>query len=73
MNIVNQYGEKRNGFAEVAVICHVTCRCFDRFLIQGVDRNILYTLYSQGHLEDFGGPGHLQEMRPLTIHVGVIM
>ena len=38
MNIVNQYGEKRNGFAEVAAFCHVTCRYFNRFLLQ-VDRN----------------------------------
>ena len=27
----------------------------------------------QGRLEDFGGPGHLQEMRPLTIHMGAIV
>ena len=39
MNIVDQYGEKRNGFVEVAVFCHVTCRYFNRFLLQGVDRN----------------------------------
>ena len=39
MNVVNQYGEKRNGFAEVAAFCHVTCRYFDRFLLQGVDIN----------------------------------
>ena len=39
MNVVNQYGEKRNGYAEVAVFCYVTCRYFDRFLLQGVDRN----------------------------------
>ena len=38
MNIVNEYDEKRNGFAEVAEFCHVTCRYFDRFLLQ-VDRN----------------------------------
>ena len=25
MNVVNQYGEKWNGFSEVAVFCHVTC------------------------------------------------
>ena len=39
MNVVNQYGEKRNGFAEVVAFCHVTCRYFDRFLLQGVDKN----------------------------------
>ena len=39
MNVVNQYGEKQNGFAEVAVFCHMTCRYFDRFLLQVVDRN----------------------------------
>ena len=39
MNVVNQYGEKRNGFTEVVALCHVTCRYFDRFLLQGVDRN----------------------------------
>ena len=27
----------------------------------------------QGRLQDSGGPGHLQEMRPLTIHVGAIV
>ena len=36
---VNQYGDKRNGFAKVAAFCHVTCRYFDRFLLQGIDRN----------------------------------
>ena len=39
MNVVNQYGEKQNGFTEVVVFCHVTSRYFDRFLLQGVDRN----------------------------------
>ena len=39
MNIVNQYDENWNGFAEVAAFCHMTCRYFDRFLLQGVDRN----------------------------------
>ena len=39
MNVVNQYGEKQNGFAEVAAFCHVTCKYFDRFLLPGVDRN----------------------------------
>ena len=39
MNIVNQYGDKWNGFVEVAAFCHMTCRYFDRFLLQGVDRN----------------------------------
>ena len=39
MNVVNQYGEKRNGFTEVVAFCHMTCRYFDRFLLQGVDRN----------------------------------
>ena len=38
VNVVNQYGEKQNGFAEVVAFCHVTCRYFDRFLLQ-VDRN----------------------------------
>ena len=40
MNVVNEYGEKRNGFAEVAAFCHVMCRYFDIFLLQGVDRNL---------------------------------
>ena len=39
MNIVNQYGEKQNSFAEVAAFCHMTYRYFDRFLLQGVNRN----------------------------------
>ena len=39
MNVVNEYGEKRNGFTEVVAFCHVTCRYFNRFLLQGVDRN----------------------------------
>ena len=39
MNVVNECGEKRTGFAEVVAFCHVTCRYFDRFLLQGVDRN----------------------------------
>ena len=39
MDIVNEYGEKRNGFTEVVAFCYVTCRYFDRFLLQGVDRN----------------------------------
>ena len=39
MNVVNEYGEKRNGFAEVVAFCHVTYRYFDRFLLQGVDKN----------------------------------
>ena len=39
MNVVNQYGEKYNGFTEVVAFCHMTCRYFDRFLLQGVDRN----------------------------------
>ena len=39
MNVVNEYGEKRNGFTEVVAFCHVTCRYFDRFLLQGVDGN----------------------------------
>ena len=39
MNVVDQYGEKWNGFAEVAVFCHVTCKYFDTFLLQGVDIN----------------------------------
>ena len=60
MNIVNQYGEKRNGFAEVAAFCHVTCRYFDRFLLQGVDRNwrqacffyLALSLICEGYWED---------------------
>ena len=32
MNVVNQYGEKWNVFAEVVAFCHVTYRNFDRFL-----------------------------------------
>ena len=39
MNVVNEYVEKRNGFAEVVAFGHVTCRYFDRFLLQGVDKN----------------------------------
>ena len=39
MNVVNQYGEKQNDFTEVVAFCHMTCRYFDRFLLQGVDRN----------------------------------
>ena len=38
MNVVNEYGEKQNGFAEVVAFCHVMCRYFDRFLLQ-VDKN----------------------------------
>ena len=30
---------RNNGFAEVVAFCHVTCRYFDRFLLQGVDKN----------------------------------
>ena len=39
MNFVNEFSEKRNGFAEVVAFCHVTCRYFDRFLLLGVDKN----------------------------------
>ena len=39
MNVVNEYGEKQNGFAEVVSFCHVMCRYFDRFLLQGVYKN----------------------------------
>ena len=39
MNIANQYGEKRKDFAEVTAFFHMTCRYFDRFLLQGVDIN----------------------------------
>ena len=39
MNFVNEFGEKRSGFAEVVAFCHLTCRYFDRFLLQGVDKN----------------------------------
>ena len=39
MNVLNEYGKKRNDFAEVVVFFHVTCRYFDRFLLQGVDKN----------------------------------
>ena len=38
-NAVNQYGENWNGFAEVVAFYHVTYRYFDRFPLQGVDRN----------------------------------
>ena len=38
MNFVNEFGEKRSGFAEVVAFCHLTCRYFDRFLLQGVDK-----------------------------------
>ena len=36
---MNEHGEKQNGFAEVVAFCHMTCRYFDRFLLQEVDRN----------------------------------
>ena len=39
MNIVNEYGDKPNGFADVAAFCHGKCRYFDIFILQGVDRN----------------------------------
>ena len=39
MNVVNEYDVKRNGFAEVVAFCHMTCRYFDRFVLQGVDKN----------------------------------
>ena len=40
MNVMSQYGDKRNGFVvDVAAFCHMTCRYFDRFLLQGVNRN----------------------------------
>ena len=39
MNFVNEFVEKRNGFAEVVALCHVTCKYFDRFLLQRVDKN----------------------------------
>ena len=40
MNVMNQYGDKRDGFAEVAAFYHVTCRYSDRLLLQlQVDRN----------------------------------
>ena len=29
--------------------------------------------HGQGRLQGSEGPGHLQEMRPLTIHVGAIV
>ena len=38
MNSVNEFGEKRNGFTAVVPFSHVTCRYFDRFLLQGVDK-----------------------------------
>ena len=38
MNVMNQYGDKRDGFAEVAAFYHVTCRYSDRLPLQ-VDRN----------------------------------
>ena len=45
MNVVNEYGEKWNGFTEVVAFCHLTCRYFDRFLLQGVDRNWCQTCF----------------------------
>ena len=45
MNVVNQYGEKWNGIAEVTVFCHMTCRYFDRFLLQEVDGNLRQTSF----------------------------
>ena len=45
MNVVNQYDEKRNGFTEVVAFRHMTCRYFDRFLLQGVDRNWRQTCF----------------------------
>ena len=33
MNVANQYGDKSNGFVEVAVLCDMTCRYFNRFLV----------------------------------------
>ena len=39
VNVVNEYGEKRNGFTEVVAFCHVMYRYFDRFILHGVDRN----------------------------------
>ena len=30
-NVVSQYGNKQNGFVEVAAFCHMTCRYYDRF------------------------------------------
>ena len=36
---MKHYGEKWNGFAEIAAFCHMTCWYFDRFLLQGVDKN----------------------------------
>ena len=38
-----------------------------------ISQNTFHEVYKQGRLQDFGGPGHLQEMRPLTIHVGAIV
>ena len=36
--------------------------------------SISVTLVTEtGPPRDFGGPGHLQEMRPLTIHTGAIV
>ena len=32
--VINQYGENQNGFSEAAAFCHVTCRYFNRFLLQ---------------------------------------
>ena len=39
MDVVNQHGDKRNGFVDVAAFCHVTCKYFDGFLLQVVNRN----------------------------------
>ena len=49
MNVVNQYSVKQKGFAEVAAFCHVTYRYFDRFLLQGVDRNGAKPAFSIWH------------------------
>ena len=35
--LLNEFGEKWSSFAEVVAFCHLTCRCFDRFLLQRVD------------------------------------
>ena len=46
MNVVNEYGEKPNDFSEVVAFCRVTCRYFDRFLLQGVDKNWCQACFS---------------------------
>ena len=56
MNVVNQYGEKQNGFAEIAAFCHMTCRHFDRFLLQGVGAKPAFSIWhwDNNYVRDIG-------------------